>query len=87
MFQRECEIDTNFFSEIRADVLLVLTVSVELQLLLVGISRILQGDQGSGQQFFPVPLPLLVHYFQLGLGEALPVPQTLMFHLEKQVIV
>lgn len=75
---------TNLLSEMRADVLLVLAVSVELQLLLVGMSRLLQGDMGSGQQLFLVPLPLLGHHSQLRLGEALPVPHAFMLHLEEQ---
>ena len=57
---------------------------MELQLLLVGMSRVLQGDQRSDQQLFMVPLPLLGHGSQLCLGEALPVPHTLMLHLEEQ---
>lgn len=76
--------DTNLLSEMRADVLLVLAVSVELQLLLVGMSRLLQSDQGSGQKLFLVPLPLLGHHSQLCLGEVLPVPHTFMLHLEEQ---
>lgn len=74
--------DPNLLSEMRADVLLVLAASVELQLLLVGMSRLLQGGQSSGQQLLLVPLTLLGHHSQLCLGEALPVPHTLMLHLE-----
>ncbi|KAF3843079.1 hypothetical protein F7725_001928 [Dissostichus mawsoni] len=65
------------------DVLLVLAASVELQLLLVGMPRLLQGDQGSGQQLLLIPLTLLGHHPQLSLGQALPVPHTLMLHLEE----
>lgn len=68
----------------QADVLLVLAVSVELQLLLVGMVSLLQCDQGLGQQLVPVPLPLLGQYIQLCLGEALQVPHTFMLHLEDQ---
>ncbi|TNN84524.1 hypothetical protein EYF80_005224 [Liparis tanakae] len=66
------------------DVLLVLVASVALQLLLVGMPRLLQGEQGSGQQLFLVSLKLLSHHSQLRLGEAQPVPHTFVLHLEDQ---
>lgn len=76
--------DANLLSEMWADVLLVLVASVALQLLLVGLPRLLQGEQGSGQQLFLVSLKLLSHHSQLCLGEAQPVPHTFMLHLEDQ---
>lgn len=71
-------------SELRADVQLVLAVSVVLQLRLVGLFCLLQCDQGSGQKLFIVPLPLLGRYVQLCQGETPPVPHTFMLHLKEQ---
>lgn len=47
----------------------------------MGVSRLLQGDQDSGQQLLPVPLPLLRQSLQPSLGGALLVPQTFVLHL------
>lgn len=62
----------------------MLAVFVELQLLLVGMSRLLQGNKGSGQQLFVVAVPLLGYCSQLHLAEVLPVCHAFMFHLKEQ---
>lgn len=53
---------TNLFPELQADVQLMLTVFLELQLLLVGMIGLFQSDQGSVQKLFIVSLPLLGHH-------------------------
>lgn len=61
----------------------MLPVSVVLQLLLVGMSGLLQGDQGPGLQLLVVPVPLLGGCSQLHLGEVMPVQGTLVIHLQE----
>lgn len=74
---------THLLSELRADVQLMLPVSVVLQLLLVGMSGLLQGDQGPGLQLLVVPVPLLSGCSQLHLGEVMPVQGTIVIHLQE----
>lgn len=74
---------THLLPELRADVQLVLPVFVVLQLLLVGMSGLLQGDQGPGLQLLVVPVPLLGGCSQLHLREVMPVQGALMIHLQE----
>lgn len=73
---------THLLPELRANFPLVPAVSVVLQLLLVGMSGLLQGNQGPGQQLLVVPVPLLAGCSQLHLGEVMPVQGTLVLHLQ-----
>lgn len=76
---------TNLFSELQADVPLMLMVCLELQLLLVGMIGLFQSDQDSVQKLLIVSLPLLGHRSELHVGVAPHVPHTLVLQLEEQM--
>lgn len=61
----------------------MLPVSVVLQLLLVGMSGLLQGDQGPVLQLLVVPVPLLGGCSQLHLGKVMAVQGALVIHLRE----
>lgn len=68
----------------QADVLLMLAISVVLQLLLVGVFRLLQCVQGPVQELLHVSLPLLGHDSYLFLDESMHVTDTSMLQLKSK---